>query len=132
MTFWKALCLPNVLTYALCYACLKSVNYTMFFWLPYFLDGVFSEDTSDNLSILYNVGQILGGWICGWISDYLHRRSPPVFAFLLMAIPPIFLLRIQSHSILYFAILSTLAGFFVGGVLYILLLCVIHLFLVSI
>ena len=115
ISFMTALFLPNVITYALCYACLKSVNYTMFFWLPYFLDGVFNEDTSDNLSIIYNIGQILGGWVCGWISDYLHRRSPPVFLFLLIAIPPIFLLRIKSHSIIFFAILSGLAGFFIGG-----------------
>lgn len=115
ISFLSALLLPNVITYALCYACLKSVNYTMFFWLPYFLDGVFSEDTSDNLSIIYNVGQILGGWVCGWISDYLHRRSPPVFLFLLIAIPPIFLLRIKSHSIIFFGILSALSGFFIGG-----------------
>ena len=43
ISFLTALFLPNVITYALCYACLKSVNYTMFFWLPYFLNGVFSR-----------------------------------------------------------------------------------------
>lgn len=87
----------------------------MFFWLPYFLDGVFSESVSDNLSIVYNVGQILGGWVCGLISDYLRKRAPPVFAFLLVAIAPIFLLRIHSTSEWYFGSLSFLAGFFIGG-----------------
>eukprot|EP01084_Bolivina_argentea_P105866 189595_1 len=115
VTFCDALCIPNVLTYAFCYAFLKSVNYTMFFWLPYFLNNVFSETVSDNLSIVYNIGQIFGGWVCGWISDYLRRRSPPVFIFLLIAIPPIFLLRIKSHSVMFFGILSFLSGFFVGG-----------------
>jgi len=115
ISFCQALRLPNVITYALCYAFLKSVNYTMFFWLPYFLDGVFSEEVSDNMSIVYNVGQILGGWVCGWISDFLRRRAPPVFLFLLIAIPPIFLLRIKSTSEWYFGILSFLAGFFIGG-----------------
>eukprot|EP01083_Nonionella_stella_P037488 102206_1 len=113
--FVDALCLPNVVTYALCYAFLKSVNYTMFFWLPYFLDGVFSETVSDNISIVYNIGQIFGGWACGWIGDYLHRRAPPVFLFLLIAVPPVFLLRVQSTSMLFFAILSFMAGFFIGG-----------------
>ena len=54
ISFIKALTIPNVIIYALCYACLKSVNYTMFFWLPYFLDNNFSSDVSDNLAIVYS------------------------------------------------------------------------------
>ena len=33
-------CIPGVASYALSYACLKSVNYALFFWLPFFLTKV--------------------------------------------------------------------------------------------
>merc|ERR1711972_1243087 len=45
----------------------------------------------------------------------MGKRAPPVFAFLLIAIPPIFLLRVASTSQWYFGTLCFLAGFFVGG-----------------
>lgn len=115
ISFMDALRIPNCMTYALCYMCLKAVNYTMFFWLPYFLNNTFSTDISDDIAIVYNVGQILGGWICGWIGDYIRKRSPPVFIFLLIAIVPILLLRIPSSSIIFISVLSFSAGLFIGG-----------------
>lgn len=48
--------------YAFAYFCLKLVNYSFFFWLPYYLHGSFgwSESTADKISIWYDIGGIIG------------------------------------------------------------------------
>jgi OPA family glycerol-3-phosphate transporter-like MFS transporter 3 len=48
--------------YSLCYACLKMVNYSFLFWLPFYLSNKFSwhEDVADQISIWYDVGGIIG------------------------------------------------------------------------
>lgn len=54
--FFKAFMLPGVLAYSLAYACLKLVNYSFFFWLPYYLTNAFGweESDSDKLSTWYD------------------------------------------------------------------------------
>lgn len=113
--FKDALKIPRVITYALSYSCLKSVNYVMFFWLPYYLDNDFSDSSANNLSMLFDVGQIFGGWACGWISDWLNKRVPSVFISLILSSIPVFLLRVHSTSFIYVGALCLLSGFFVGG-----------------
>lgn len=60
--FFQALLLPGVIMYSLCYACLKMVNYSFLFWLPFYLSNKFkwSEDVADQISIWYDVGGIIG------------------------------------------------------------------------
>lgn len=50
------------LQYSLAYACLKLVNYSFFFWLPFYLSNNFGwkEAEADKLSIWYDVGGIVG------------------------------------------------------------------------
>lgn len=50
--------------YSLAYACLKLVNYSFFFWLPFYLSSKFrwKEAEADKLSIWYDVGGIIGMW----------------------------------------------------------------------
>ncbi|XP_065739760.1 sugar phosphate exchanger 3 isoform X5 [Phocoena phocoena] len=47
--------------YSLAYACLKLVNYSFFFWLPFYLSNNFGwkEAEADKLSIWYDVGGII-------------------------------------------------------------------------
>lgn len=54
ISFWEISKLNNLITYSLCYACLKSVNYTMFFWLPYFETNHFDATDGDYLEISYS------------------------------------------------------------------------------
>ena len=54
LSFCEILRIPNLITYSLCFACLKSVNYTMFFWLPYFENNHFNEADADYLEIYYS------------------------------------------------------------------------------
>ncbi|XP_073804549.1 sugar phosphate exchanger 3 isoform X4 [Danio rerio] len=59
--FFQAFCLPGVLPYSLAYACLKLVNYSFFFWLPFYLSKNFGwkEVEADRLSVWYDVGGII-------------------------------------------------------------------------
>lgn len=69
LTVGCLLCIkPQVIPYSLSYACLKSVNYALFFWLPFYLTvslnmnnsqaGLFSVRATRRLSI---TSTILGG-----------------------------------------------------------------------
>ena len=113
-----ALRLPNVIMYGLIFACIKGVNYTLFFWLPDFLEngsGHFSDHQGDTFQIYYNVGQIVGSLFCGWVSDRFSKRSPTLFVFLLLSVTPIFMLRIPTSSATYISIVCTVTGFMMGG-----------------
>uniref|UniRef100_A0A673H247 Sugar phosphate exchanger 3 n=1 Tax=Sinocyclocheilus rhinocerous TaxID=307959 RepID=A0A673H247_9TELE len=85
--FLQAFCLPGVIPYSLAYACLKLVNYSFFFWLPFYLSNNFGwkEVQSDRLSVWYDVGGIVGGTVQGLISDLLGKRAPVLAISLLLA-----------------------------------------------
>ncbi|XP_031438934.1 sugar phosphate exchanger 3 [Clupea harengus] len=115
--FLQAFCLPGVIPYSLAYACLKLVNYSFFFWLPFYLSSNFGwpEAQADRLSIWYDVGGIIGGTVQGLISDVLGKRAPVIALSLLMAMGA---LVGYSHSpndqVVNAALLAT-TGFFIGG-----------------
>lgn len=48
--------------YSLSYACLKLVNYSFFFWLPFYLSSAYGweETKADQISIWYDIGGIIG------------------------------------------------------------------------
>jgi MFS transporter, OPA family, solute carrier family 37 (glycerol-3-phosphate transporter), member 3 len=60
--FFQAVLLPGVIMYSLCYACLKMVNYSFLFWLPFYLSNKFhwAESVADEISVWYDVGGIVG------------------------------------------------------------------------
>ncbi|KAM4615441.1 sugar phosphate exchanger 3 [Polymixia lowei] len=115
--FCQAFCLPGVLPYSLAYACLKLVNYSFFFWLPFYLSNNYGwkEAQADRLSVWYDVGGIIGGTVQGLISDFLGKRSPVLALSLLLAMGA---LVGYSHSpneqVANAALLAT-TGFFIGG-----------------
>ncbi|OQS02958.1 sugar phosphate exchanger [Thraustotheca clavata] len=80
ISFWKAWTIPGVMPYAFAYACIKSVSYSLFFWLPYYLTVVFSMENSkaNFYSILYDVGAISGSVFGGYVTDQIKVRSPYV------------------------------------------------------
>jgi len=116
ISFLQAVMIPGVITYALCYACLKGVNYAMFFWLPYYLKEStdLSYTQSSTLSMLYDIGQMVGGFVCGWISDIVGQRSPPVWVSLMLSTAPIFALRLRT-SIPVLGVICFTGGLLVGG-----------------
>ena len=117
ISFIQAVLLPGVILYSLCYACLKMVNYSFLFWLPYYLSNKFSwhEDVADQISIWYDVGGIFGGILGGLVSDWLRKRSVVIFALLTLALPSLYIFSESSDSKLMNAFLMSIVGFFVGG-----------------
>ncbi|XP_038062236.1 sugar phosphate exchanger 3-like [Patiria miniata] len=116
--FCHALILPGVALFALCYACLKLVNYAFFFWLPYYLSNTFlwTEVVSDQMSMFYDIGGIIGGVFGGLISDRIGVRSPVVVGMLVFSYGILFGYSFCPNSYILNAVLLTLVGIFVNGV----------------
>ncbi|KFM60302.1 Sugar phosphate exchanger 3, partial [Stegodyphus mimosarum] len=113
-----ACCLPGVVAYSFAYACLKFVNYSFFFWLPYYLQMAYGwkEDKADLLSVWYDVGGIIGGILIGYLSDRLETRSPVVGVMLLLSPVVLFVYSGASSNLVENAALMTLTGTVIGGV----------------
>ncbi|XP_038609720.1 sugar phosphate exchanger 3 [Tachyglossus aculeatus] len=115
--FCQACCLPGVIQYSLAFACLKLVNYSFFFWLPFYLSNNFGwkEVEADRLSIWYDVGGIIGGTLQGFISDVLQKRAPVLAASLLLAIGALVGYSRSPNDKSINALLMAVTGFFIGG-----------------
>lgn len=68
---------PEILSYGAAYFCLKMIRYSLWFWLPYYLETVgYGEIKGGYMSIAFNAGGILGTITFGWLSDFfLGRRA---------------------------------------------------------
>ncbi|KAG5210576.1 hypothetical protein MJG53_006670 [Ovis ammon polii x Ovis aries] len=117
ISFYQACCLPGVIAYSLAYACLKLVNYSFFFWLPFYLSNNFGwkEAEADQLSIWYDVGGIIGGTLQGFISDMLQKRAPVLALSLLLAIGSLVGYSRSPNDKSINALLMAITGFFIGG-----------------
>ncbi|KAG8147804.1 putative Sugar phosphate exchanger 3 protein, partial [Naja naja] len=106
--FFQACCLPGVLLL---------VNYSFFFWLPFYLSNNFGwkEAEADQLSIWYDVGGIIGGTIQGFISDVLQRRAPVLAISLILAIGSLFGYSRSPNNKPVNAVIMAITGFFIGG-----------------
>ncbi|KAL8604730.1 hypothetical protein ACOMHN_017689 [Nucella lapillus] len=120
INFFTALLLPGVLPYALCYAFLKLVNYSFFFWLPFYLSTAYHmpETAADTLSIWYDVGGIVGGTVAGFISDRLQKRAIVVVPMLVAGIPILFVYGLTdvAATMMNNGILLFFLGWLIGGV----------------
>ncbi|CAH3041418.1 unnamed protein product [Porites evermanni] len=117
VTFCQAVFLPGVIPYSLSYACLKLVNYSFFFWLPFYLSNKFGwKDTvADKISTFYDIGGIVGGILGGLISDLIGKRTPLVVAMLMVSVPMLFVYGNTSGSYVLNAALMCVTGFWIGG-----------------
>lgn len=117
VSFCQAVFLPGVIPYSLSYACLKLVNYSFFFWLPFYLSNKFGwKDTvADKISTFYDIGGIIGGIIGGLISDLLGRRTPIVVVMLVVSVPMLFIYGNTGGSYTLNAALMCVTGFWIGG-----------------
>ncbi|KAK2498777.1 hypothetical protein MC885_008052 [Smutsia gigantea] len=104
-------------SYSLAYACLKLVNYSFFFWLPFYLSNNFGwkEAEADKLSIWYDVGGIIGGTLQGFVSDVLQKRAPVLALSLLLAVGSLVGYSRSPNDKSINALLMTVTGFFIGG-----------------
>lgn len=115
--FLKAFCLPGVLPYSLAYACLKLVNYSFFFWLPFYLSNNYKwkEAQADRLSVWYDVGGIIGGTLQGLISDFMGKRAPVLVVSLMLAIGALVGYSRSPNDQVINGVLLAITGFFIGG-----------------
>ncbi|KAF7658474.1 hypothetical protein LDENG_00012370 [Lucifuga dentata] len=115
--FLQAFILPGVLPYSLAYACLKLVNYSFFFWLPFYLSNNFGwkEVEADRLSVWYDVGGIIGGTVQGLVSDVLGKRAPVLAISLLLAMGSLVGYSRSPNEQVINAVLLAMTGFFIGG-----------------
>lgn len=65
------------------------MNYTWIMWLPYYLYTVVGLDQWDIgiLTLMYEVGAVIGAFGGGWISDKIHSRCRTVKFMLASAVP---------------------------------------------
>ena len=64
--------MPGVLLFVSAYALVKLVNYSLFFWLLYFLDegpAKLTGSGSASLARLFDVGYLIGGMLLGFVTD---------------------------------------------------------------
>lgn len=89
ITFWKALQIPGVLEFSLCLFFSKLVSYTFLFWLPRYLAHTTGKSSQDSayLSIVFDVGGIIGGILAGAISDKTKSSAITCLGFLALGIP---------------------------------------------
>ena len=116
--FMEALKIPNILNFALAFACVKFLAYTLSMWLPFYLKSVLGK--SDFVGILASIlelGAILGGVMCGWLGDKMKTRPPVISFYLACALPCLFILPLIGQSVFWiYFLMIPLTGFFVGGV----------------
>ncbi|XP_053718242.1 sugar phosphate exchanger 3 isoform X2 [Synchiropus splendidus] len=115
--FLQAFCLPGVIPYSLSYACLKLVNYSFFFWLPFYLSNNFSwkEEEADRLSVWYDVGGIVGGTLQGLVSDFMGKRTPVLALSLVLAMAALVGYSHSPNDKVVNSALLAVTGFFIGG-----------------
>jgi len=97
---------------------LKLVNYTLFFWLPFYLTKYFSPTTSNLISILYDIGMMPGGIITGYLSDIFGGRRATVCCGMLLGLCPLlyfFSQNMNNLSIYWLLTIMCLMGVLVGG-----------------
>ncbi|TVU29000.1 hypothetical protein EJB05_20542, partial [Eragrostis curvula] len=119
---FKALAIPGVVIFALCLFFAKLVAYTFLYWLPFYLSQTaiggeyMSAASAGYLSVLFDVGGIVGGILAGFISDQLNARATTAAIFMYLAIPSLFLFHAYGSVSKAANIgLMMISGLFVNG-----------------
>ncbi|KAL6780975.1 GPT3 [Auxenochlorella protothecoides x Auxenochlorella symbiontica] len=120
--FWGAWTIPGVTVYALTLFFAKLVAYTFLYWLPYYInaqkvgDRHLTPTEAGQLSILFDVGGVLGGALAGHLSDVTGASAVVSSSFVWLTIPVLWLYRhYGSVSFTVNITLMMVAGFFVNG-----------------
>lgn len=120
--FLEAWRLPGVVPYAFCLFFSKLVAYTFLYWLPFYIRhnavaGQFlSHKAAGILSVVFDIGGVLGGISAGFLSDAIGARAVTSALFLLLSIPALIVYRTFGSISMHHNIgLMFLAGYFVNG-----------------
>lgn len=90
--FTKAVLLPGVIEFSLCLFFAKLVSYTFLFWLPKYIGATthFSSEKSADLSTLFDVGGVVGGFLIGMITDFNKSPGTNCLIMLILGTPMLF------------------------------------------
>ena len=113
----EAWSVPGVLDWSMSYFFIKTVTYTILFWMPYYLTlTLSSQAAADNLTVLFDVAMIVGCTLLGYVTDkFGGTRSPGFFvSYIFGALPLLFLPALQ-RSIPHYAVAFGIIGVFTGG-----------------
>ncbi len=122
VNFFSAWRLPGVAVYAFTLFFAKLVAYTFLYWLPYYISSTevggkrLSPAEAGKLSILFDVGGVMGGIVAGFLTDTSSCPAIVSASFVYIAIPVLYVYR--EYGNLSFSTnigLMMLAGFFVNG-----------------
>jgi OPA family glycerol-3-phosphate transporter-like MFS transporter 3 len=135
MTLMQCLKTRGVIDFSICNACIKAVCYAMFFWLPFYLVAVhnLNPGKAAGLSVVYDVATLIGGPVCGYLVDRIHKPATIIAVFVLLAAGPQLFIHVSQPVEMFVgtgrfgdgtdsipkAVVANiiLSGFFVGGVL---------------
>jgi len=96
----------------------KLANYTLFFWLPYYLTKYFTPTQANLISVLYDIGMMPGGIITGYLSDIFGGRRATVCTGMLLGLCPLlyfFSQNMNNLSIYWLLSIMCMMGVLVGG-----------------
>jgi len=120
--FMTALRIPGVIAFSLCLFFSKLVAYTFLYWLPFYIRNTpiggetLSIQAAGDLSVLFDIGGVVGGVAAGYLSDRYNARSIVSSGFVLLAIPCLYMYReYGSINMSTNIALMMLAGVFVNG-----------------
>ena len=81
ITFWEALCYPNVHKNSFIFFCLKFEYHGLTSWLPLFIAETQEIDEFEISAAVavFEIGTLVGAFLIGFISDLIKRRYLTLF-----------------------------------------------------
>jgi OPA family glycerol-3-phosphate transporter-like MFS transporter 3 len=119
ISFFAAWKVDDVAVYAFSFAAIKSINYGLFMWLPYYIVEGLGESNSQGVILAseYDIGTVVGGIVVGHVMDRMGHRCLIMVPMLIIAIPIMLSFRFISGSLFWlFYILVFILGFLIGSV----------------
>lgn len=116
--FMGAVKIPGVVEFSLCLFFSKLVSYTFLYWLPLYIQAstTLGAKLSADISILFDIGGIVGAIAAGLLSDYTGMSATTCTVMLALAAPALLLYQQWGALSLSFNIcLLFLAGILVNG-----------------
>eukprot|EP01025_Chloroclados_australasicus_P056218 TRINITY_DN6915_c0_g2_i1.p1 TRINITY_DN6915_c0_g2~~TRINITY_DN6915_c0_g2_i1.p1 ORF type:complete len:508 (-),score=44.64 TRINITY_DN6915_c0_g2_i1:312-1835(-) len=118
----QALAIPGVAIFAVCLFFAKLIAYTFLYWLPFYIGATriggeyLSPEAAGNLSVVFDIGGVIGGVVAGSLSDKYEASALVAFVFLMAALPCMQIYNMYGTiSVLTNMLLMATCGFCVNG-----------------
>ena len=120
VTYSEAIRLPGVLLYGFSFFCVKFIVNALLLWNPMFLEDELGYEKFEiaNMQTAYDVGNLFGGVVLGWMSDWCYQKRSPVGAMAVVVSFAFFLQVSVNHKTVspeMFALVMFIMGLMMGG-----------------